>query len=89
MYFFIAVIINTMTKSNLEKKGFILSYNSQGSHRAETQGRKLEAGTEAEATERTLLTGLFLMACSLSFLLGSLAQGWNHPQWAGPSYINY
>lgn len=42
---------NTMNRSKLEKKKFILSYSSQfimkGSW-AETQSRKLEAGTKAE-----------------------------------------
>ena len=34
-----------------------------------------------------LLTGLLPMACSACFLIepGPTAQGWHHPQWAGPS----
>lgn len=43
-----------MPESNLEKKGFVSSYNvnfiMKGSQ-AETQGRNLEAGTEAEVIE--------------------------------------
>ena len=45
-------VIKTMAKSNLRRKGFVLSYSLQpvvkGSQ-GRTQGRNLEEGTEAES----------------------------------------
>lgn len=52
--FFFSHSDKIMPESNLEKKGFVSSYNvnfiMKGSQ-AETQGRNLEAGTEAEVIE--------------------------------------
>jgi hypothetical protein len=53
--------------------------------RAGTQGRRLEAGTEADATEEW---GLLLMAQpAFSYNPGAPAQG-HHPQGTGPSHIS-
>lgn len=86
-------VIKTTFKSNMEREG--LYPVVQGSFlRAETQGRNLEAGIDAEAMEGTLLTGL-LMACLLFVHLAFLehsglpAQGQWYPQWAWFSPISY
>lgn len=63
-----------MTRSNLERKGYILFYPS-GNHplqrgvRTGIQSRNLEAEADAETgIEGTSLTGLFIIACSSHFL---------------------
>ena len=51
------------------------------------QGRNLDAGADAEAMEGCCLLAGFPWLAQAAFLanLGPPAQGWYHPQWAGPS----
>lgn len=61
--------------------------------RAKTQGRNLEALTEAKSHGRKQLTSLLPMTGSACFFLyspGTPAQEWCRPLWAGPltSIIN-
>jgi hypothetical protein len=87
-----------MTKSKLRKKGLIplaLPDNKQsiaeGNWNRGTQGRNLDAGTEAEAMEGwMLLTGsLWLAQPNFLYNLGLPAHWWDHGQWAGPFHINH
>lgn len=66
---------NTMTKLNLGRKefiSFILTHHSSSLKKikARTQGKNLEAGSEAEVTEEHRLLA-FLCACSTCFVLFS------------------
>jgi hypothetical protein len=70
---------------------FIFAYTSiKTSEQEVKQGRKLEAKADTETME-VLCTGLFLLAYSACFPieLRTLAQGWPHPQYGGPSNINH
>ena len=61
--------VETLTKNNLGKKGFISAPNSQS--QSITKGRQAGAQTETWRQEVTqgLLIALFLMACSICFLI--------------------
>lgn len=58
---------------------------------AETQGKNLEAETEAEIMEEHFLLSFSPWPAQFAFLYipGSPAQGWHCSQWAGPTNINY
>lgn len=88
------VVLNTMTKSNLERKGFTSPSGHTPSLRKVRGGNSrpepnLETGTEDSGG--TLLTGLLIMGRSACFLLqpGTPVPKWHHPQWAGTSHINH
>jgi hypothetical protein len=59
--------------------------------RAGTQGRNLEARSEAEAMMECCLLACFPWLLQSAFLynLGPWAQGWPHPPWPGPFHINH
>lgn len=59
--------------------------------RAGTEGRNLEAGTDAEAIKECYLLSCPLRLSQLDFLYipGPHIQEWQQPQWAGPSPINH
>lgn len=86
---------NTMIKGSLGTRGLILLTflklqfiidGSQGKsiHRQELGGRSW-----CRDSDGGLLTGLFLMACSVCCLRVSISPGaWYHLQWVGRSHIN-
>ena len=63
---FVAVI-DTMTESNLGRKGFITAH-SCGSITKGSQGRNLEAGTETEAMEEHCSLGCFSLLAQPALL---------------------
>lgn len=71
-----------MTKGNLERKEFISAYSpSPGVVRAGTQGRKLEARTEAEVRKWCCL-----LTCSLWLGHPSLLYNPRHLPWNGTAH---
>lgn len=77
------------TKSNLERKSVYMAYRLEFTIKT-GQGRssspELEVGTKTEGIEECNL-----LACSYAFIIQHriAAQGWHHPQEAGPSHINH
>ena len=90
-------VINTMAKSNLEKKGFIrvtllYRYSTLKEIRTGTQkDRNLEAGADAEAMKGAAywLAPRGLLSQLSYSVQNYLAQVWLYPQWAGTSHINH
>lgn len=72
-------MINTMTKNNLERKGFTLSHSIQSNMKV-SQGRNSGKNLEVRSHGGVLLTSL-LSLCSY------VTQD-HHPKWARPSHIN-
>lgn len=94
-------VINTMTRNNSRRRGFISSYGLQ-SLMDGGQGRNLEAEAKAGFTGTVwghpeglivllLLIGLlpWLTYSVLLYSLRSPALGWYHPQWAGSFHSNH
>lgn len=82
-------VVNTMTKSILGTKRFILAYPSTSQSISNrtiigTQDKNLQIGIEG-MLHRSLLP----IACSVCFPQGPAALAWHHPQQAGPSHTNH
>ena len=84
-----------MTKTNLGKKGFtwltIISWSHTSALREGRAGAEAGAETQESQGQREashcLIPG-FAQPVSLC-TPGPPAQGWHHPQWAGPSHANH
>lgn len=83
-------VITAMWKSKLRRKGLISYYRQV---KAETQGKSLNAGTEAEAMEERCLLSSLSAGCSVCFFHtpGTPAQGGTAHNGLGPpiSIINF
>lgn len=74
-----AAAINTMTKSDLERKGFVSVYTSRSAHHRNKSGQEVKAGTwKLELKEKPRRKA----ACWLAFVYHPEppAQGWHCPQ---------
>jgi hypothetical protein len=82
-------------RSKLGRKGFIqlphCYHHQRKSGQKLTQGRNLEAGADAEAMKVCCLLDCFPWLAQPAFLQNPEppAQGWHHPQWAGPSLLDH
>jgi hypothetical protein len=77
-----------MTKTNLGVGNlayFVSSHAITGKSQGSNYSGNPEAGTEAEPKQEwRLMIGSDSVHPPFLYLAGLLAQGWRHPQWAGP-----
>lgn len=78
----VSIAVIRYHESNMEKKGFILRLSHKKSTTEKSQGRKLEAGTKAEAIEESCLLACFLLLVAFPAFLqnsGPPTQWRHHP----------
>lgn len=81
-------MINTMTKSNLKMKGFILQVIVHNPSLGEV-GAETQAGSWSKDHGGAMLTALFPLACSFSLKKSRPTCPWIiNSELAGPSHIN-
>lgn len=84
MICFSVAVLNTTTKSNLGRRGFISCYSSQLTVRK--SGQELKQSPWRSAVD--WLASLWSAWLPFLHSSGLPAQGWPYPQWDGPAYVS-